>query len=114
MLAHAHTATHAPKAIFQSWHNQSKMKELDWSQHFSHYMSMFFPAAQGLLTLQYFRIWLEFDLLRCYGCPAFMNEEDLIKNEGARVATRLSPLIYLYESNLLPWKPSSDPSWPKT
>ena len=39
-------------------------------------------------------IWQKFDI-----CPEFMvvlvtrkNEEDLIKNEGARVATRFSPL----------------------
>ena len=32
---------------------QSKMKGLEWSQHFSHHKSMeFFPDAQGQLTLQ--------------------------------------------------------------
>ena len=32
---------------------ESKMKELEWSQHFSHYKSMgIFPDAQGQLTLQ--------------------------------------------------------------
>ena len=32
---------------------QSKMKELEWSQHFSHYKSMgIFPNAQGQLTPQ--------------------------------------------------------------
>ena len=32
---------------------QSKMKEQEWSQHFSHYKSMgIFPDAQGQLTLQ--------------------------------------------------------------
>ena len=32
---------------------QSKMKGLEWSQHFSHYKSMeIFPDAQGQLTLQ--------------------------------------------------------------
>ena len=32
---------------------QSKMKELEWSQHFSHYKSMqIFPDSQGQLTTQ--------------------------------------------------------------
>ena len=33
---------------------ESKMKELEWSQHFYHYKSMgIFPEAQGQLILQY-------------------------------------------------------------
>ena len=68
---------------------QSKVKELEWSQHFSHYKSMgIFQDAQEVLVL----IWPNFELVRdvlvvfvtCkYG-------ENPTKNEGARVFTRFS------------------------
>ena len=68
-----------------------KMKVLEWSQHFSHYKSMgIFPDAQGQLTHKS----LNFEPI-----PDFMvvlvtckNKEEQIKNEGARVVTRFSPL----------------------
>ena len=69
-----------------------KMKVLHCSQDFSHCKSMgIFPDAQGQLTLSpqsdlvKFRIVQDFMvvLLTC------KNEEDLIKNEGARVFTTL-------------------------
>ena len=76
----------------------SKMKELECSQDFSHYKSMgIFPDAQGQLTPQSAvlgPIWPNFELVR-----DVMNvlvtckyEEDPIKNEGARVDTTFSPL----------------------
>ena len=74
----------------------SKMKELEWSQDFSHYKSMgIFQIAQGQLTPQSLvRFLPNFELVR-----DLMNvlvtckyEEDPIKNEGARVDTTFSPL----------------------
>ena len=70
-----------------------KMKVLDCSQDFSHYKSMgIFPDAQGQLTLQSMirsgqisnsskTVWLS-------SLPA-KNEEDPIKNRGARVFATL-------------------------
>ena len=66
---------------------RSKMKALEWTQHFPHYNSM--VAMETSV-----RIWPNFELVRdvmdvlvtCkYG-------EDPIKNEGARVDTTFSPL----------------------
>ena len=64
----------------------SKLKALERSQHFSHYMGIF-SDAQGQVTHK--------SLIK--SCPQdFMgvlvtckNEEDPIKNEGARVVTTL-------------------------
>ena len=73
----------------------SKMTELECSQDFSHYKSMgIFPDAQGQLTLQSLVIWPNFKLVRdamdvLITCKY---EENLIKNEGARVDTTFSPL----------------------
>ena len=55
---------------------QSKMKALEWSQHFSHYKSMvIFPDAQGQLTPQYLVDLAEFRTRsRCYGCPRYLQE----------------------------------------
>ena len=65
-----------------------KMKELEWSQYFSHYKSMGILDTQWQLS-QHDPIRLKFELN-----PEFMvtllickNEEDSIKNEGARVFT---------------------------
>ena len=65
---------------------QSKMKALEWPQHFSHYKSMrIFPDAQGQFTAQSKvesgRMSNSFVIVTC------KNEEDPIKTEGARVAT---------------------------
>ena len=74
----------------------SKMKELECSQDFSHYKSMgIFPDAQGQLTPQSLvrsgrisnsseMLWIV--LIIC------KSEEDPIKNEGARVLTTFPPL----------------------
>ena len=66
---------------------ESKMKELECSQDFSHYMSMgIFPDAQGQLTPQSLVQAVKDVLVTC------KYEEDPIKNEGARVDTTFSPL----------------------
>ena len=68
-----------------------KMKVLDWSQDFSHYKSMgIFPDAQGQLTLQStVRSGQNFELVQNLMVVLLTckNEEDLIKNRGARVFT---------------------------
>ena len=72
---------------------QLKMKALECSQDFSHYQSMgIFPDAQGQLTPQSLvrsgRILNSSEMLWLSLLPA-KNEEDPIKNEGARVFTTL-------------------------
>ena len=74
---------------------QSKMKGLEWSQHCSYYKSMFFSDAQGQLTPQsMIGFWPNFELIRTL--MVFLitckNQEDPIKNEGARVLRTFSPL----------------------
>ena len=64
------------------------MNALEWPQHLSHYKSMgIFQDAQGQLNPQSVirsgRNSNSFVLVTC------KNEEDPIKNEGARLATRL-------------------------
>ena len=74
----------------------SKIKELEWSQDFSHYKSMgIFQIAQGQLTpqslVQSGRISkLVRDLMDVLVTCKY--EEGPIKNEGARVDTTFSPL----------------------
>ena len=74
----------------------SKMKELEWSQDFSHYKSMgIFPDAQGQLTPQSLvesgpNSKLVRDIIIVLITCKY--EEDLIKNEGPRVDTTFSPL----------------------
>ena len=74
----------------------SKMKELECSQDFSHYKSMWiFPDAQGQLTPQSLvgsgRIFEHVrDVMDVLVTCKY--EEDPIKNEGARVDTTFSPL----------------------
>ena len=73
----------------------SKMKELECSQDFSHYKYMgIFPDAQGQLTAVLGPIWPNFKLVRDVMDVLFTckYEEDPIKNEGARVLTTFSPL----------------------
>ena len=74
---------------------QSKMKGLEWSQHCFYYKSMFFSDAQGQLTPQsMIGFWPNFELIRTL--MVFLitckNQEDPIKNEGARVLRTFSPL----------------------
>ena len=53
---------------------KSKMKELEWSQHFSHYKSMgIFPDTQGQLTPQSLvRSGRISNSLRCYRYPCYL------------------------------------------
>ena len=55
---------------------QSKMKGLEWSQHFSHYKSMeIFPDAQGQLTLRPWSDLADFRTRsRCNGCSCYLQE----------------------------------------
>ena len=75
-----------------------KMKALGWTQHFPHYNSMVAMETSG-------RIWPNFELIQALihvliTCKYEKNifpvickyEEDLIKNECARVDTTFSPL----------------------
>ena len=86
---------------------ESKIKELECLQDFSHYKSMGVtrcPRAVNSAVLG--PIWPNFELVRdvmdvLVTCKY---EEDPIKNEGARVFTTFSPL-YPYGSYWLPWTP---------
>ena len=74
----------------------SKMKELEWSQDFSHYKFMgIFQIAQGQLTPQSLvrsgRISNSSEILWMFSLPASM-KKIRSKNEGARVDTTFSPL----------------------
>ena len=64
----------------------SKMKVLEWSQHFSHYKSKgFFPDAQGQLThkslVQSCRILNPFEILWLYSLPARIKKNQLKMKE---------------------------------
>ena len=67
---------------------EDPIKALECSQDFSHYKSMgTFPDAQGQLTAVHGRIWTNFERVQDF-MVVFVtckNEEDPIKNEGARV-----------------------------
>ena len=71
---------------------QFKIKVLECSQDFSHYKSMgIFPDAQEQLTAVHGWIWSNFELVQDFMVVLITckNEEDPIKNEGARVFTTL-------------------------
>ena len=75
---------------------ESKMKELECSQDFSHYKSMgiFSRRSRAANSAVLGPIWPNFELVRdamdvLVTCKY---EEDQIKNEGARVDTTFSPL----------------------
>ena len=55
---------------------QSKMKALDWLQHFSHFKSMgIFQDAQGKVTHKSLVGPADFQThLSVYGCPCYMKE----------------------------------------
>ena len=70
----------------------SKLKALEWSQHFSHYKYMvIFLNAHGLVTHKSLVGMLNFEPIQgIMGLlVACKNEQDPVKNEGARVVTTL-------------------------
>ena len=77
---------------------QFKIKALECSQDFSHYKSMgIFPDAQGQLTAVHGRIWSNFELVQDFMVVLITckNEEDPIKNEGARVFTTFTSIFQI-------------------
>ena len=66
---------------------RSKMKALEWTQHFPHYNSMVAMETSG-------RIWPNFVLIQAliHVLITCKYEKNPIKNEGARVDTTFSPL----------------------
>ena len=78
---------------------ESKMNELEWSQHFSHYKSMgiFSIRSMAANSAVLCPIWPNFELIRdvMNTLVACKYEEDPIKNEGARAFTTFSPIINL-------------------
>ena len=75
---------------------ESKMKELVCSQDFSHYKSMgiFSRRSRAVNSAVLGPIWPNFEVNRdvMNVLVTCKNEEDPIKNEGARVFTTFSPL----------------------
>ena len=71
---------------------RSKMKALEWSQAFSHYINLW-ELSVAMETRDDIDV-----LVTC------KYEEDPIKNEGARVDTTFSPLLP-FGSYPLPWTP---------
>ena len=72
-----------------------KMQVLEWPKYFSHYKFMrIFPDAQGQLTQVPGWILPNFGPIRDFMVVLVTckNKEEQIKNEGARVVTRFSPL----------------------
>ena len=67
---------------------QSKMKELEWSQHFCHYKSMgfFSRCSRAANSAALLPIRPNFELVRDF---MVVLEEDPIKNEGTSVFTTL-------------------------
>ena len=80
---------------------ESKMKELECSQDFSHYKSMgIFPISRAANSEVLGLILPNFELVRDVVdvLATCKYEENLIKNEGARVFTTFSPpIITLWE-----------------
>ena len=74
----------------------TKMKELEWSQDFSHYKSMghFSRRSRAANSAVLGQIWPKFELVRdiMVVLVTCKYEEDPIKNEGAIVFTTFSPL----------------------
>ena len=75
---------------------ESKVKELEFSQDYSHYnfMGIFSRRSRGVDSAVLGPIWPNFKLVRD-GIDVLVTckyEEDPIKNEGARVFTTFSPL----------------------
>ena len=73
---------------------ESKMKKLEWSQHFSYFKSMwiFFRRQRAGNSAVLSPIWPSFELVRnvLVVLVICMYEGDPMKNEGARMFTRFS------------------------
>ena len=87
---------------------ESKMKELECSQDFSHYKTrgIFSRCPRAANSPVLGPIWLNFELVR-YVIDVLVTckyEEDPIENEGASIFTTFSPL-YPYGSYRLPLTP---------
>ena len=70
---------------------QSKMKALEWSQHYS----LIFQTLKGSLSSKVSDgIFLKFKLIQAFmdGLVTCKEDEDPTKNEGTRVVTTFSPL----------------------
>ena len=69
---------------------RSKMKALEWSQHYT----LNFKMLNGQLIPVSFRIWSKLELIQAFMIVLVIckNEDNPIKNEGARVSTTFLPL----------------------
>ena len=80
---------------------ESKMKELECSQNYSHYKSMgiFSRRSRAANSAVLGSIWPNFELVRdvMNGLVTCKYEEDLIKNEAVRVFTAFAPIITLWQ-----------------
>ena len=97
--------------------NDSKMKELECSQDFSHYKSMgIFPDAQGQLTPQSLvrsgRIWNSSELLWMFSLPASMKK--IRSKMKALEWTQHFPHYNPMRAICCHGHQSSNPIWPKT
>ena len=86
----------------------SKMKELEFSQDFSHYKSMgIFPDAQGQLTPQFLvrsgRILYSSEMFWMFSLPASMKK--IRSKMRALECSQHFPPLYSYGSYRLPWTP---------
>ena len=73
----------------------SELKELEWSQHLSHYKSIgIFPNAQGQVTHVRYEFSLKFKPIQALIVVLIVskNEEDPFKIESTRVVTIFLPL----------------------
>ena len=68
------------------------MRVLEWSQKNSHckFMQNFYNIKGQLTQQSEVSSTLSSNSSKFYGCPCYENEEDPIKNEGARVVTTSS------------------------
>ena len=96
---------------------ESKMKELECSQDYSHYKSMgIFPDAQGQLTPQSFvrsgRIWNSSEMLWMFSLPASMKKtrSKMKALEWSQHFPHYNPMGAIRCHG----HQSSDPIWPKT
>ena len=77
------------------------MKELEFLQEFPHYKSMgiFFRRSSAAYSQVLGRIWHKFDLVRDVSVlHTSKNEGDPVKNECARVLTRLNVVVSFLRS----------------